>query len=123
MSSSPHVVLIGGAAMGSSVACHLLMEPAFAGAVTVIDKDMTYARSATALSAASIRQQFSTRANIEVSLYGVGFMRDVGARLALDADAPAIGLKEGGYLYLASAAGAGDLRAANELQRACGADI
>lgn len=123
MSSKAHVAIIGGAAMGSSIACHLLMDQAFSGRVTVIEKDPTYQRSATALSAASIRQQFSTRVNIDVSLYGIQFMRALGDRLAVDGDHPEIGLREGGYLYLATEAGAQTLREVNELQRAAGADI
>ena len=54
------VVIVGGAAMGSSTAYHLLADPGFRGRVLVIEKDPTYRRSASALSAASIRQQFST---------------------------------------------------------------
>lgn len=123
MSSNAHVVIIGGAAMGSSIACHLLMDPDFRGRVTVIEKDPTYQRSATALSAASIRQQFSTRVNIDVSLYGIQFMRALGDKLQVDGDRPDIGLREGGYLYLATDAGADLLREVNDLQRAAGADI
>lgn len=123
MPANAHVAVIGGAAMGSSIACHLLMDEAFSGRVTVIEKDMTYARSATALSAASIRQQFSTRVNIDMSLYGIEFMRDIGARMAVGDDRPDIGLKEGGYLYLATDAGADVLREVNALQREAGADI
>lgn len=123
MASRAHVAIIGGAAMGSSVACHLLMDKAFSGRVTVIEKDPTYARSATALSAASIRQQFSTRVNIDVSLYGIRFMRALGEHLAVDGDRPDIGLREGGYLYLATGAGADLLGEVNALQREAGADI
>ena len=36
------VVIIGGGAMGSSVACHLLSDPAFAGRVLVVEKDPTH---------------------------------------------------------------------------------
>ncbi len=109
--------------MGSSLACHLARDPAFAGRVTVIEKDPTYARSATALSAASIRQQFSTRVNIDVSLHGVRFLRGIGEALAVGGERPDVGLREGGYLYLATAAGAASLRTMNALQCAAGADI
>ena len=47
------VVIVGGAAVGSSVAYHLANDPAFTGRVLVIEKDPTYRRSASALSAAS----------------------------------------------------------------------
>lgn len=117
-----HVIVVGGAAMGSSTACHLLMDPRFKGSVTVLEQDMSYARSATALSAASIRQQYSTAVNVAVSLYGIGFMRTIGAHMTVDGDAPALGLREHGYLYLAAGHGADVLRENNALQTGMGAD-
>jgi glycine/D-amino acid oxidase-like deaminating enzyme len=123
MAETYDVVIAGGAVMGSSVACHLVSDPAFDGRVLVVEKDPSYQRSASALSAASIRQQFSTAVNIRVSLYGIEFLRRVGEHLAVEGEAPEIGLKEGGYLYLASTAGAPVLAENHALQSAEGADI
>ena len=54
------VVIAGGAATGSAAAWWLKrMAPALR--VLVLEKDPTYARAATALSVASVRQQFSNR--------------------------------------------------------------
>jgi len=117
------IVIAGGAAMGSSVAYHLLADPAFQGRVLVIEKDPTYRRSASALSAASIRQQFSSPVNIKISLFGIAFLRGIGERLAVDGERPQIGLTERGYLYLASPAGAPILAENHARQRAEGADI
>jgi FAD-dependent oxidoreductase domain-containing protein 1 len=118
---SADVVIVGGAAIGSSVAYHLMADPGFKGRVTVIEKDPTYRLSASALSAASIRQQFSSAVNIRISLHGIGFLREIGKHLGVESDVPEIGLKEGGYLYLASEAGAQKLRRLNATQRAEGA--
>src|SRR3954465_3520537 len=96
------VVIVGGAAMGSSIAYHPLADPAFSGRVLVIEKDPSYRRSASALSAASIRQQFSTAVNIRISLHGIAFLRDAGERLAVRGERPDIGLREQGYLYCAT---------------------
>lgn len=123
MPESHDVVIVGGAAMGSSLAYHLTAEPGFAGRVLVIEKDPTYRRSASALSAASIRQQFSTVVNIRASLYGIRFLREIGDRLAVDGERPDIGLREQGYLYLATEAGAPVLRENQALQEREGADI
>jgi glycine/D-amino acid oxidase-like deaminating enzyme len=117
------VVIAGGAAMGSSVAYHLLADPTFSGRVLVLDRDPTYRRSASALSAASIRQQFSTAVNIRISLYGIAFLREIGDRLAIGSERPEVGLREAGYLYCATAACASTLAANQALQRAEGADI
>lgn len=122
-SQSAEVVIVGGAAIGSSVACHILMNPQFSGRVVVIEKDPTYRLSASALSAASIRQQFSSTVNIRISLFGISFLRAIGDHLAVADDRPAIDLHEGGYLYLATQGGVQTLRDVNALQRAEGADI
>src|SRR5918994_7077301 len=110
------VVIVGGAAMGSSLAYHLMADTEFGGRVLVIEKDPTYRRSASALSAASIRQQFSSPVNIRISLFGIRFLREIGERLAVDGEGPDIALREGGYLYLASAAGVGVLRENHAIQ-------
>jgi glycine/D-amino acid oxidase-like deaminating enzyme len=123
MSATHDVVIVGGAAMGSSLAYHLLSDPAFRGRVLVIEKDPSYRLAASALSAASIRQQFSTAVNIRISLHGIAFMRDIGARLEVDGDRPDIALREGGYLFLATGAGAKVLAENHALQTSLGADI
>jgi FAD-dependent oxidoreductase domain-containing protein 1 len=123
MPDSYDVAIVGGAAMGSSVAYHLLADPAFGGRVLVIEKDPTYRRSASALSAASIRQQFSTAVNIRISLYGIAFLRDIGRHLEVGGERPDIALKEGGYLYVATAAGATALAENHMVQTREGADI
>jgi FAD-dependent oxidoreductase domain-containing protein 1 len=114
------VVIVGGAAIGSSVAYFLTHDLGFAGSVVVIERDPTYARAATTLSAASIRQQFSTPENIHMSRFGVEFVRDLKARFGADAD---IGFRERGYLLLASEAGTDALCANHRIQKAEGADI
>jgi len=106
------VIVIGGGVMGSSVAYHLKSDPAFTGKVTVIERDPTYARASSALSASSIRQQFSTPLNIHLSRYGIGFLRRAGELLGVE-----LGLREPGYLFLASHAGEAVLRANHAIQK------
>jgi FAD-dependent oxidoreductase domain-containing protein 1 len=121
--SHADVVIVGGAVMGSSTAYHLLSDPGFEGRVVVIEKDPTYQLSASALSAASIRQQYSSAVNIRISLYGIAFLRRIGEHLEVDGERPQIDLKEGGYLYCATGAGAPILVENQALQAAEGADI
>ncbi|WP_020695197.1 NAD(P)/FAD-dependent oxidoreductase [Reyranella massiliensis] len=106
------VIVIGGGVMGSSVAYHLKSDPAFTGTVTIIERDPTYARASSALSASSIRQQFSTPLNIHLSRYGIGFLRRAGELLGVE-----LGLREPGYLFLASPAGEPVLRANHAIQK------
>jgi len=117
------VIIIGGAVTGSSVAYHLAADPDFGGRVLVLEKDPSYRFCASALSAASIRQQFSSAVNIRISLHGIEFLRRVGQHLAVDGEAPFIGLREDGYLFLASGAGLDVLRQNQALQSSLGADI
>ncbi len=106
MSESYDVVIAGGAAMGSSTAYHLAADPSFSGRVLVVEKDLSYARSATSLSLSSIRQQFSSPINIRVGLAGVAFLKAAKETLAVDGEGPDLPITENGYLYLATEAGA-----------------
>ena len=102
------VVIIGAGIVGASVAYWLTrLDPS--ASVALIERDRTFARASSALSASSIRQQFSHPLNIRMSQFGLGFLREMG-----------IAVEEKGYLYLGAA---GPLRALNELQRANGADV
>jgi len=117
------VVIAGGAVMGSSVAFHLAALGEGKLRILVVEQDTSYQRSASALSAGSIRQQFSTAINIDISLHGIAFLRDIDRHLGLDGEKVDVGLKEGGYFYLATAMGEALMREINALQNALGADI
>ena len=117
------VVIVGGGAIGSSSAYHLATHPGFRGEITVVERDPTYARASSMLSASGIRQQFSTPVSIRMSQYGLAFIRDAGRALAVDGDAPLLAFKEHGYLFLASEAGEAVLRENVALQRHEGADV
>ncbi len=122
MSETFDVVIAGGAVIGSSIACHLAMrQPGLK--VLVVEPDPTYQRSASALSAGSIRQQFSSAVNIDISLHGIDFLRRVDEHLGVDGEPVDIGLKEIGYLYIATEPGAPLLAELNALQNGRGADI
>ena len=114
------VVIVGGAAVGSAVAWFLASNPDFDGSVLVVEKDPTYARCSTTLSAASIRQQFSTPENICMSRFGFDFLRDLEGHFGPGAD---IGFHQQGYLLLASPEGLGILEANVGLQHDFGVDV
>ena len=120
---SRHIVIVGGGVIGSAIASFALADPAFRGRVTVVERDPTYARASSALSASSIRQQFSTAINVEIGRYGIAFLRRIGEALAAGGERPDIGLVEPGYLFLATPAGAGILERNHALQRAHGVDV
>ena len=116
------VAVIGGGIMGSALAYWLTHFDAGAS-VTVIERDPSYASASSALSAASIRQQFTTAVNIRISRQSIELLRNAASWLAVDGRAPDIGLTERGYLYLAGAERQATLREAHALQTAEGAEV
>jgi glycine/D-amino acid oxidase-like deaminating enzyme len=95
------VVIIGGGAMGSSVAFFLKHELGFAGSVAVIERDPSFRTASTMLSTSGIRLQFSTPENIRLSAFGVEFLKGLKERFGPLADAS---FQERGYLILAGPA-------------------
>ncbi len=108
--------------MGSALAYWLTrLDPKLS--VIVIERDPTYATASSALSAASIRQQFTTAVNILISQASIGFLRQAEELLEVDGAGVSIGLKERGYLYLAPQSSFEPLRRAHDIQRQLGADV
>jgi FAD-dependent oxidoreductase domain-containing protein 1 len=71
----------------------------------VVERDPTFRTSSTTLSAASIRLQFSTPLNVEISRFGVEVIKHLDLWLAVDDDVPEVDFIENGYLFLATDAG------------------
>ena len=113
------IVIIGGAIVGASAA-YFLRKEGFSGSIALIERDPQFTHSATTLSAASIRQQFSIPENIRLSQFTLGLFRRLKEEFGADAD---IGFREGGYLILAGAEGLPILQANHRAQVAEGADI
>ncbi len=96
--------------MGSACAYFLHTNPDFRGSITVIEPDPRYVNAASARSASSIRQQFSTPINIALSAFGLEFLRQAALRSA-------VSLVESSYLFLATSAGRSTLERRCEVQR------
>lgn len=116
-----NLIIVGGGVMGAATACFLARDHGIAA--TVLERDPSYARASSALSASSIRQQFSQPANIALSQWSLGFLRRAGDELEVAGERLALGLVEPGYLYLATEQGAATLRDNHAAQRAAGADV
>ena len=116
--SRADVVIVGGAIVGSAVATFLAMRPDFDGRIVVVERDPTFRTSSTTLSAASIRLQFSTPLNIEISRFGIELIRNLDRYLAADGEVPEIDFVENGYLFLATSAGLATLEHNHAVQRA-----
>ncbi len=121
MNKSFDVVVVGGAVMGCSTAYWLTrLKPGIS--VLVVERDPTFSQASTALSVASIRQQFTTEVNVQISRFGIGFIREFQNSLGVDVGIGSLGLKENGYLFLASTEdGAATLADVVAMQRRLGA--
>jgi len=105
------VVIVGAGVMGAAIAWWLRQLDA-SRTVVLIERDRTFARASSALSASSIRQQFSSAINIRMSRAGLDCLR------AFD-----IPVEAKGYLTLVGSEGETRLRQQQALQRDTGANI
>ena len=122
-SGSWDTVIIGGAVIGSSVAYWLSENPDYDGTVLVVEPDPTYQRASTTLSEASIRHQFSNPINIALSQFATEFLADFHTHVEVDDEAPDLGFRDTGYLFLATESGMEAMRENHEVQVACGAEV
>lgn len=94
------LIIIGGAMMGSSAA-FWLTKLGFDGRILVIERDPTFEFSSTSHTNSCIRQQFSNKINIQISQFGVEFIKSFRDQIG-DTEAPEqIFMRSFGYLYLA----------------------
>lgn len=113
------IAIIGGGIIGCLTAWNLRVL-GHQGPLQVIERDSSYARASTALSAASIRAQFACPVNVWLSLYGIDFLRNASARLGEPTE---IGLVEQGYLILGAEARSRARLAALRMQQGLGAEV
>ncbi|NWS49362.1 FXRD1 protein, partial [Probosciger aterrimus] len=120
------VVVVGGGVVGWSVAYWLkALEGRRHGMrVLVVERDPTYSRASTVLSAGGIRQQFSLPENIHMSRFSASFLRNINEHLGVPNEPPVdIQFQPSGYLFLASLQDADVLEAAVKVQREEGVQV
>ena len=115
------VVVIGGGAVGSAVALFLKRLGGAGVAVQVIEPDPTLRQASSALSAGSIRQQFSNAVNVQMSRFGHELLAQADEWLGVDGAPVALGFVLGAYLFCATDAAA--LRANHSVQQAEGVEV
>ena len=122
-SSINTTLIIGGGPIGLSTAYHLATASPQSN-ITVLERDPTYTRASATLSAGGIRQQFSLKQNVQMSIYGRDFLRSCNELLRVDDEEVDVQFQEKGYLFLASTEkGAEVMRRNNEVQVGEGADV
>ncbi|XP_066583653.1 FAD-dependent oxidoreductase domain-containing protein 1-like [Prorops nasuta] len=116
------VLIVGGGAMGSSVAYWLGKKAYKTLSVVVLEKDNSYSTASTTLSVGGIRQQFSVAENIQMSLFGAEFLRNIDEHLGTSGE-PKVDIcyHPCGYLTLAPEDKAEILKSNSDLQNYLGA--
>jgi glycine/D-amino acid oxidase-like deaminating enzyme len=94
------VLVIGGGAIGSSIA-YFLRSHSAAPSVAVVEPDPLYELASTPRASGGVRRLFSLPENIELSKFGIEFFATFEQRVAVD-DAPAAAIEwtPQGYLFI-----------------------
>lgn len=108
-----HVAVVGGGVIGCAIACFLTAANP-QRRVCVLERDPTYRQASSALSASSIRQQFSTPISVHMSQFGFSYLKGIAAD---------VGLIQRGYLIVTGAGGASAMREDQAMQQANGATV
>ncbi|XP_046838305.1 FAD-dependent oxidoreductase domain-containing protein 1 [Vespa crabro] len=117
------IMIIGGGIMGSSIAYWLKKHISKDFHVVVIEQDPTYCHASTTLSVGGLRQQFSLEENIEMSLFGAEFIRNINNYLGIEGEPPVdIQFHPYGYLMLASELSGETLIENSKIQNILGAN-
>jgi glycine/D-amino acid oxidase-like deaminating enzyme len=120
--STYDIVIIGGAIMGASTAWFLSDNKDFHGTVLVVERDPTYENSSTMHTNSCMRQQFSTKLNVQISQFAADFVTNFREHMGGDDRMPELSIRNFGYMYLADNEDFADvLRDSQKVQRAAGA--
>ena len=99
--SAYDVIIIGGAIMGSSAAWFLSQNPDFNGSILVVEKDQKYEFCSTAHTTSCMRQQFSTKLNVQISQFAADFVLNLQEYMVDKIKIPKLKINSFGYMYLA----------------------
>lgn len=116
------IVIIGGGIMGSAAAYYLIQaDPQLK--LAVIERDPTYARASTTLSAANVRVQFSLPENVKISQYAIAVLEQFEEAMAIEEEKPRIHFRQEGNLFLVDEAGNEAARKALAMQQHLGCQV
>ncbi|KAL7846440.1 hypothetical protein SRHO_G00214200 [Serrasalmus rhombeus] len=120
------IVIVGGGVMGWSVAYWLKKKEKVRDGVRVlvVEKDPTYSQASSVLSCGGIRQQFSLKENILLSLASADFLKNINDHLGVVNEDPVdLQFNHSGYLFLASQDVAPIMEENYTIQRDLGAKV
>ncbi len=116
------IIIAGGGVMGCAVAYNLLKKERHLK-VAVVERDMTHARSSTALSDGNTRIQFNVKENILMSLYALEVLGSFVEEMTVDGDVPDIAFRQQGNMFIVDEVGVALARQGFDLQKSLGCEI
>jgi FAD-dependent oxidoreductase domain-containing protein 1 len=120
--STADVVIVGGSVIGSSAAWHLRRD-GFSGRIVVVERDPSYARASAFLAMGGIRQQFCTRATVQMVQHSVAIWKEFDRLFATASHTPRAWFRQRGYLFLADAARSSEVMDRYQQERRAGARV
>ena len=93
------VIIVGGGAMGCSIAYNLIKSDNNLD-IAIVEKDPTYTKASTLLSEGNIRVQFNVKENIEMSLFGIQFLNSFSEEMAVLNNKPDVNFRQQGNLFV-----------------------
>jgi glycine/D-amino acid oxidase-like deaminating enzyme len=116
------VAIIGGGAIGSSVAYFLrTMAPTLE--VTVIERDPTYALASSPRASGGFRRLFSLPENIALSNFSIPFFASFPETMAVDGAPAEIGFKKNGYIFIVPPSAIDTLKANYDTELSMGCNV
>ncbi|MBN8956419.1 MAG: FAD-binding oxidoreductase [Rhizobiales bacterium] len=116
------VAIIGGGAIGSSVAYFLrTMAPTLG--VTVIERDPTYALASSPRASGGFRRLFSLPENIALSNFSIPFFASFPEAMAVNGVPAEIGFKKNGYIFIVPPSAIDTLKANYDTERSMGCNV
>ena len=116
------ILIIGGGAIGSAAAYFLRRRPDPPG-VLVVEPDPTYALASTPRATGGVRRLFSCPENIRMSQASMEFFARFAEYTAVAGEAPDLGWKPGGYLFVVDERAAAIVERNAATQRRLGVEV
>ena len=116
------VVVVGGGAIGASVAYFLRSHPK-ACSVAVVERDKTYRQASTPRASGGVRRLFALPENIALSNFSIPFFERFEADMAVNGDPAPIDFRKNGYLFIVSSADRDMLERNYRVQQAQGVNV
>lgn len=116
------ILIIGGGVIGSAAA-YFLNKYDTSASIIVVEPDPLYEFAATPRASGGIRRLFSLPENIGMSQWSLDFYLNFTSHVEVNGNAPSIGFKQQGYLFVVPPHGIDELERSHAVQRSHGVNV